>query len=72
MNQTGKTQKILIWLLALTMSAGTVGNYIVSPASVLLQNISELMEPLSKGYLVVPSYVSISLYKRVWLELCEI
>ena len=32
MNQTGKAQKILISLLALTMSVGTVGNYIVSPA----------------------------------------
>ena len=32
MNQTDKAQKIPIWLLALTMSAGTVGNYIVSPA----------------------------------------
>ena len=32
MNQTDKAQKIPIWLLALTMGAGTVGNYIVSPA----------------------------------------
>ena len=32
MNQTDKARKIPIWLLALTMGAGTVGNYIVSPA----------------------------------------
>ena len=32
MNQTDNAEKIPIWLLALTMSAGTVGNYIVSPA----------------------------------------
>ena len=70
MNQTDKAQKIPIWLLALTMGAGTVGNYIVSPA---LSPITEYfgVDEASSQAILTGFFIPMALFPLVFGSLSD-